>query len=788
METTTVIFDCPVPPLVAAVAAFALVAAALVFLRRDAARLSRARKAVILVLVAAAGLALGGLVLSPTLIRTWPDPQKPRCAVLVDASRSMLLADDYTGETAAWLKQHLAAGENPAGQETKPAGQETKPAGQETKPAGRQATREEIARALLAPGPTAWTTAIAREFDLGAWRFASAVEGLALGEGAAPFQVIPEGYSTALGDALEEAAGSAGALRPRAVVLVSDGAWNAGRDPSEVARRLGQLGVAVYVVGVGDPDPPRDVSVLGLRGPTGALLGDEVFLTARIAATGMGAARLPVELVSDGKTIDRKEVVALPSGRPVNVNFTFVPDTPGRRVFEVRVAPQEGERDPANNSARLALEVAERKLSVLLADSEPRWEFRFLRNVLERDPAVKLSLFLLRPGTGPIAGEGYLGQLPIEKNDLAAYDLVILGDIECGKMPEAFLSGLADMVKRRAGALIVIAGKHENYRGLAAGALGPILPVMLDGAGGAEPGLPAPFSPELTQEGAASLVTRLAANPEDNELVWSRLPQLRWSAGVGGLARGASALLVHPYRLAGPGKMPLLAVQRVGEGKVMFLGIEETWRWRREVGDEYHYRFWAQAVRWMTRKQFTEGDPRARLSIDRTECDVGESVQVEAYCLGPDGFPLQDAAVWLKVTDDAGRSEQVAMQPAPGGWGIWRAPFTPSRPAAYRMQPIVSAYGTEPLPATVSLQAARVDLEKDFLAQNSGALKAIAEASGGRYLSITEADQLPTMLAARREQRSITAEYSPCRHWAWYSVLVAALGAAWLVRKRSGLA
>jgi len=220
----------------------------------------------------------------------------------------------------------------------------------------------------------------------------------------------------------------------------------------------------------------------------------------------------------------------------------------------------------------------------------------------------------------------------------------------------------------------------------------------------------------------------------------------------------------------------------------MFSGIEETWRWRRGVGDEYHYRFWAQAVRWMVKRQFTEGDPRARLSIDRTQCDVGEAVQVEAYCLGADGYPLQDAGVSLRVTDAAGRSQRVAMQPAPGGWGVYRASFSPSATGTYEMQPIVSTYGDQPLSSKVALEVSRVDLEKDALAENAAALKAIAEASGGKYLAPAEADRLAVLLAATKQSRVLTAEYSPCRHWIYYSSLVALLGAAWLVRKRSGLA
>jgi hypothetical protein len=234
--------------------------------------------------------------------------------------------------------------------------------------------------------------------------------------------------------------------------------------------------------------------------------------------------------------------------------------------------------------------------------------------------------------------------------------------------------------------------------------------------------------------------------------------------------------------------MPLLAVQRVGDGKVMFSGLDDTWMWRRGIGDEFHYRFWAQAIRWMVKRQFTEGAPRARLSIDRTQCDVGESVTVDALCLDTDGYPLQDAAVSLKVTDSEGQVQRVAMQPLPGGWGTYRATFTPGAPGLYQMQPVVSAYKDQVIESKVSLEVTRMDLEKDFLAQNVKALQDIAAASEGQYLRPDQVDQLPMLLAAKKEARILTREYSPCRHWAYYTAMVALLGAAWLIRKRSGLA
>jgi len=348
--------------------------------------------------------------------------------------------------------------------------------------------------------------------------------------------------------------------------------------------------------------------------------------------------------------------------------------------------------------------------------------------------------------------------------------------------------GSAEMVRERSGALVVLAGKGGHYKELVGTPLASVLPVTLEGALGPEArGLP-PFRAELTHEGMAHVITRLASEPKENETIWSQLPPLKWSASVAGLARGARALVVHPHRLAGISKLPMLAVHGVAGGKVMFCGMDETWRWRKSLGDKYHYRFWAQVVRWMVKKHFSEGDPHARLSIDRSECNVGESVEVEAHCLGPDGFPLEDASVWLTVEHINGQSQRLAMDPVPGGWGIYRLDFIPKAPGSYRMRPIVSTYGSEPLSSSVSLEVMRVDLERNFLAQDLRVLTAVAQASGGKYLQVSEANQLPSLLAAKVEKRVLSAEYSPCQHWAYYSVLALVFAAIWLIRKRSGLA
>ena len=62
---------------------------------------------------------------------------------------------------------------------------------------------------------------------------------------------------------------------------------------------------------------------------------------------------------------------------------------------------------------------------------------------------------------------------------------------------------------------------------------------------------------------------------------------------------GSDVLAVHKDASNDYGRLPLLVTRTFGAGKVLFMGTDGAWRWRKGVEDKYHYRFWGQVVRWM---------------------------------------------------------------------------------------------------------------------------------------------------------------------------------------------
>ena len=133
-----------------------------------------------------------------------------------------------------------------------------------------------------------------------------------------------------------------------------------------------------------------------------------LFLEATVMATSAMPMRVTLELLDGGRVVAEQPVVTLPGARPLQVEMSYEPRTAGRRTFIARVRPPEDLPDIGKNQAETTVEIVDRKIRVLLIDAEPRWEFRFIRSVIERDPGVTPTICLLRPGVGPIKGAGYL--------------------------------------------------------------------------------------------------------------------------------------------------------------------------------------------------------------------------------------------------------------------------------------------------------------------------------------------------------------------------------------------
>lgn len=613
-----------------------------------------------------------------------------------------------------------------------------------------------------------------------------------------------EGQATALGDSLQRILTDLRSERVAGVVLLTDGRSNAGSLSADaVAARFGRKGIRIWAVGVGDPDPPRDLSVDDFRAPDVSLAGDILTGSVRVKADGYTEPRdvkVRIEL-DDAPVFERDVRVGGSEPTEVTVEFSAKMGQPGEYTLEARVEPDPDELTADNNRAVRRIRVIDERIKVLYIEGYPRWEYRYLKNALVRDKHMQVQVLLL--SADPDFHQEHsevappLRRLP-SPEQLLEYHVIILGDVN----PEArtrtgepvfgpgSFEAIRELVKERAGGLLMISGEQSSPRSYAGTPLEDVLPVVVDPTAGRGMEFSRPWRPKLTREGDESDLMKLdpSFTQEQNRQLWDvTLPDLYWYVPTDKPKPQARVLAVHPRDKNQNGAYPLVAWHRFGAGTCFWIGFDEAWRWRSGVGDKYHYRFYGQIVRFLSLQSFTR-TKRFFVTTDKTQYGVGEDVRITAEVRdrdsGAQDKPTQDVLVDLPD----GTTTTVTLKATEGGKpGEFNGVYKPVHVGPYRahIDPGAAGSQTEVASRLFEVKLPRLELQEPRMDKEG--LERIAQASGGEFVNLAD---LSKVSIAEVPPEPIPVGRSETELWdkPWvFAVFFALLLLEWIGRKVSRL-
>jgi hypothetical protein len=614
------------------------------------------------------------------------------------------------------------------------------------------------------------------------------------------------------------------------IVLLTDGQHNSGAPPAPKARELGERKVPIYAIALGAKKAPPDAAIVSLRGPNHTVFKDvEAVIDVKVKVAGLPAGDYMVQLHREGKEkklLAEKTIAHDGKDRVYSESFPVKMDEAGTQALVASIKPmqQVKETSLANNRLQTTISVADDRAKVLLIDGEARWEWHYLTTALQRDRLVELKTVVfeqprLNEGLSPMELQEMglpAEQLPSGPDALAGYQCVILGDVPPEKLPLEERQRLERYVADTGGTLIVLAGKRsmplafpESTPSGEADPLRRLLPIDNPRVLSPEDGFPL----TLTRAGRETRFMELDSEREDNDTLWAGHPR-PWRWAVTGTAKpGATALAgwLDPTeeKLTPTEREKRQAVvvrHNYGFGRVLFVGIDSTWRWRYKVGDLYHHRFWGQVLRWAAAdKPLVAGNAFVRFGTPQPVYRPGESPEVVVRLgdrLGPVKPDLLAGARILRLSDDGkGAEKAVALVPLP------------QRPA----QPRVLSARVGDLPAgRYAVELAIPDLADRLLDNpdkgkeakplravftvlppeskeivnletNRPLLDDLATQSGGKVYTAEDADALRQLLL---RQGIPHAEHHEQRLWQWWGLLalvVALLTVEWVGRKLAGL-
>ncbi len=571
----------------------------------------------------------------------------------------------------------------------------------------------------------------------------------------------------------------------RGVVVLSDGDWNVGKSPVEAATRFRMKGVPLFAVAVGSNVPLPDLELASMDAPTFGIAGKPLRIPFSVRST-LGQDRdVQVTLRVDEKAVATK-VVRVPAMGQAPASLTWVPPATGDYTLTMRVPRDAKERLVENNEISAPIAIRQEQLKVLVIESYPRWEYRYLRNALERDPGVEVTCLLFHPELPKVGGgRGYIKAFPTA-NALSRFDVVFLGDVGIG--PKQLSTGqardLRQLVSAQAAGLVFLPGRVGFQNTLGGSALTDLLPVVVNPAQAAGIGSRSPGHFALTSSGQRSLLTKLADTDQANADIWRTLPGFHWFAAVKRATPGSEVLAVHEQERTTTGRVPLIVTKTYGTGKVLFMGTDSAWKWREGVEDRYHYRFWGQVARWMAyQRQMAEGQSmRLFYSPDRPRVD--DVVSLNANVLDGQGGPASEGTVVVQAMSPSGKTETVRLQPGEkDAWGLFTGSFTAKEPGTYRLVATCAETGAF---VQTDLSVQGLHRERQGRLARFDVLEEITSITDGRLVPVSKVQTLLADLAALPEPERAMHRTRIWSHPAWCAALIVLMGVFWTGRKISG--
>ncbi|GAA4459013.1 hypothetical protein [Rurimicrobium arvi] len=544
--------------------------------------------------------------------------------------------------------------------------------------------------------------------------------------------------STNLSKPLEEAVSQFYNQNLSAVILASDGNYNAGSNPSYTSFPVNSF---VYTIAIGDSSKKPDLRIGRIYANKTVSLNSEWELRADILAENLPNRDIKVSLKDEtGRELARTLVRSNAPQFDKQIAFLLKADKEGLHQYTVHAEPFNEEANTANNRNVAFVQVLSEKKKILLAYAAPHPDIKAISSALAGHKQYELEL--RESSELPASLDGYaaviLHQLPSNTKSIAP----------------ALLNGKN---------VWFITGSLNNY--FETGKLQHIVRFVA-GMGN--------ITPEVKLNQSFNLFTL----PADLPAVTDELPPLSISARDLSISGGAQALFSDPQG------RPLWAIQP-GNPAIAVTSGEGIWRWRL-----YEYKHFGkqdaiddcilQTLNLLTNAGNTK---RFRAEPAKYNWSSSEQVRLSAWLTNPAGELINTPQADLQLKDSSGKARSYRFEKnnnryqlnigalAPGAYSYTASVTTDGKAFSDAGRFFVGQTSIEQMSSGCNYPLLA------SLAQKNRGIAVFADQLPQLYDSVSKNKMIRPLLSERLEPVSLI-------DWKWIFFLILILAAVdWFLRK-----
>ncbi|HWW86202.1 MAG TPA: vWA domain-containing protein, partial [Vicinamibacterales bacterium] len=246
-------------------------------------------------------------------------------------------------------------------------------------------------------------TDVGKKFQTRLYRFDSRLDRIADSSNLERLQA--NAPATHIGDSLKQLVDETSDLPIGAIVLLSDGADNAGGPDVDTIAALRSRHIPVHTVGFGREHPSRDVEI------DDAVLAPRALADSRLAAVisfhqyGFAGRKVKLTVRNGAQVLAGHDVTLQTDGSRQSDSLLFNVGAAGAKALQFSIDPVSGEENVANNAVTRLVTVEADRRRVLYIEGEPRWEYKFIKRAEEDDRVVQL-ISMLRTTENKIYRQG----------------------------------------------------------------------------------------------------------------------------------------------------------------------------------------------------------------------------------------------------------------------------------------------------------------------------------------------------------------------------------------------
>lgn len=210
-----------------------------------------------------------------------------------------------------------------------------------------------------------------------------------------------------------------------AIILASDGLFNAGIDPRY---SLPNINTPIYTIAMGDSSRQKDVAISRVLHNNISYLGNDFPVEIKLKAEALAGEKALLQVKQKGKTLYKKDIDINKNLYSESIQLFLNANKTGLQEYELSISELGGEKNVENNSYRFQLDVLDNRRKILILADAAHPDLTAIRAALNKQDEYEVEL-------------AYSNTF---KGNPEAYNLVILHQIPSSTKNNALLESLKE--------------------------------------------------------------------------------------------------------------------------------------------------------------------------------------------------------------------------------------------------------------------------------------------------------------------------------------------------------